>query len=454
VPWLGHSNDAGFWTYNWRLLTRTIWTAAIGIVLMLGLNGALLAVGYLFQQTIDWRIYTAVSAVVCGLIMPLHFLVGVPTAETPGAYPKFIRVFALYILLPLLAIYLIILYVYAVQILLTHQWPKGGLANIVLWYAFIGISVLAFATPALTGSGRGRLLARLYWISLLPLLFLLFFAIGKRIAEYGITESRYEVTFAGVWFFLCAVYSLWRSPAALRIYAIALFGLLLVALAPGIGPVPVSIRSQLARIPSVQHALSQDPTDSKGQIAAENLFTYLSQRVDYRAFQPYVSIDLGSLAKNIEDEEQQRMDPEALRLDLFPQLKRVTVTIVRLTFIVDNTPKEGNSANPLSISDFRRLTRFSARDGSHGSQYHLTLDGQSVVFHRNECDLTFSLQALMTSLTQDQKATDQVITNVGWDVLRVADPSGQKVLQLTELSLEKRDGSCSASHVEGFLLER
>jgi hypothetical protein len=431
-----------------------IWTGSIGIVLILGLNGALLAVGYLFQQTINGRVYAVVVAIVCGLIMPLHFLMGAPAAGSTANYPKFIRVFAIYILLPIVAIYLIILYTYAAQILWTQQWPTGGVAKIVLWYAFIGIGGLAFATPALTSAGRGRLLARLYWVSLLPLLLLLFFAIGKRIAEYGITESRYEVSVMGVWLFLCGLYSLARNPAALRIYAIGLFGLTLVALVPGIDPVAVSIRSQLARISSVQRALAVDPVDSERQIAGENLFTYLSQRVDYRAFQPYVAADFGSLTKEIEAEEQQHLDPETLRSAVFPQLKRVTVQTARLTFIVDNISRDGNSAEPLSIADFRRLTRFSAAAGSNNSQCHVTLDGQSVVFHRNEGDLTYSLQGLMTSLAQDQKTTDQTITNVGWNVLRVADPSGKRVLQLTELMLEKQGDSCSVIQADGFFLEK
>jgi hypothetical protein len=167
-----------------------------------------------------------------------------------------------------------------------------------------------------------------------------------------------------------------------------------------------------------------------------------------------IYVDLSSLAKDIEAEEQQHLDPEVLRSVVFPQLKTVTVPIVRLTFIVDNTPQEGDSADPLSISSFRRLTRFSAAAGSNGAQYRITLDGQSVVFHRLEGDLTYSLQALMTSLTHDQKTTDHTTTNVGWNALRVTDPSGQRVLQFTELSVEKQEGNCLAIHIDGFLLEK
>jgi hypothetical protein len=452
LPWIRRSDDTGFWMYNWQLLGRLIWTGAIGFVLVLGLEGALFAIAYLFQQTINERVYLGLLAVVCGLIMPLHFLVGIPAAGTTSTFPKFIRVFAIYILVPILTIYLVILYIYVAQILLTQQWPRDGVARIVLWYAFIGLSALAFATPLLTGSNKGRIIARVYWITLLPLLLLLFFAVGKRIAEYGITESRYELTLVGVWFLLNACYSLVRNPAALRVYALGLFGLLLVALIPGINPVALSIQSQFARIPTGQHMLRLNPTDSELQLAAENLFYYLFRRVDYQAFQPYVTVDLGSLAKDIEADEQEHRDPATLESAVFPQLKQVEAQVTQFRFSVDETPSNGNSSEPLSISDFQRLTRFSAIADWNSSQYRVTLDGQSIVFHRDDGDLKFSLQALMTSLTQNEKTTDT--SNLGWNALRVVDPSGKTVLQLTDISLEKREGGCSATRVDGFLLER
>ena len=178
-----------FENYLVNLVLRFLTTYLYSAVLYLGIAAMLFTIHKLFGAEINSRVYTDIWLVVAGIFAPTFFLAELPESgrefETTG-YPKVLRVLLLYIMMPIILAYTVILYLYFAKIILTWQWPSGIVANLVLWYSLITTAVI-FATYPLRESNRwasqfGRAMPKL----ILPLLLMMFMAMGIRIKAYGI----------------------------------------------------------------------------------------------------------------------------------------------------------------------------------------------------------------------------------------------------------------------------
>jgi hypothetical protein len=117
-----------------------------------------------------------------------------------------------FVLVPLLLVYTAILYAYAIKIALARELPKGTLGGMVVGYLLVGAGTLLVGYPSReTGGPLVRLFWR-YWVELAALpVVLLFIAVGRRIADYGVTEQRYLMVLVGVWALILACIRLMRG---------------------------------------------------------------------------------------------------------------------------------------------------------------------------------------------------------------------------------------------------
>jgi hypothetical protein len=143
VPFLARRGDAGFWKFNERLFLRYLLGSLYAGVLYVGLALALLSVDRLLSLHIPGRAYANLGLVLAGAFHPIFFLAGVPrdfqALEAEEPHPAGLRRFVQFVLLPLVAVYLGILYLYAGKIALTWRLPNGWLARPVLILSVIGI---------------------------------------------------------------------------------------------------------------------------------------------------------------------------------------------------------------------------------------------------------------------------------------------------------------------------
>ena len=111
--------------------------------------------------------------------------------------------------MPLLLVYTAILYAYAAKIALAWELPKGTLGAMVVGYLFAGAATLLLGYPSReTGGPLVRLFWRYWvWLAALPVA-LLFIAVWRRIADYGLTEQRYLMVLIGVWALILAAFRL------------------------------------------------------------------------------------------------------------------------------------------------------------------------------------------------------------------------------------------------------
>lgn len=202
----------GFWNYNKGLFIRIVTSGIYSGVLFAGLALALGALDVLFNVKVDYKTYPELWVIIVGVFNTWFFVAGIPddlsALEEDHEYPKGLKVFAQYILLPLLVLYLVILYSYGTKILLAWDWPKGIVAYMISAIAVLGIFTLLLLHPYGGEQGNAwiRKVSRGYYWLLFPLIGLLFIAIGLRLDDYGITVNRYAIVVLGIWLSVVAVY--------------------------------------------------------------------------------------------------------------------------------------------------------------------------------------------------------------------------------------------------------
>jgi hypothetical protein len=202
----------GFWQYNRSLLLRFLIAAFFSVVLFAGLAGALAAIDNLLGVEIEGETYARLWFLIAFTFNTWYFVAGVPrdlaALDRDTDYPLLVKVFAQYILLPIVAIYLIILTVYLGKVIVTREWPSGWIGYLVSGISALGILALLLVHPVRDREENRWVdtYARWFFIALVPSIVMLFLAIGKRIDQYGITEHRYFLLVLTIWLAATALY--------------------------------------------------------------------------------------------------------------------------------------------------------------------------------------------------------------------------------------------------------
>ena len=122
-------------------------------------------------------------------------------------FPRFLRILTLYIGLPIVAVYLLILYAYSAKILLLQEWPDGQVVVMMLTFFLIGfgVTLLSYPLQFIEKSPVFPWLQKIFFIAILPLMVVYFMSINIRIGHYGWTDDRYIVVAFGVWIVLSSL---------------------------------------------------------------------------------------------------------------------------------------------------------------------------------------------------------------------------------------------------------
>lgn len=306
IPFLKRGDTIGFWDYNKSLFINTVQTIVFTTVLWGGLALAVVAVENLFNLHVSNRFWEQLATTIfilgSSLIFTLFAKGGLVGLTSPAPYPPILRFFVQYILIPLLVIYLLILYSYAAKIVLEWNLPKGWVSYLVLAYSALGVLSLLLLHP-LNGETEKiwvRFFTRSFYMTLLPMLVLLFVAIGVRVADYGVTENRYYVLLLAVWLLGIAGYQLLRRQNEVKAIPVSLLAAGICSMLLPFGNVfTVSLNSQsnrLHRLLSQQAVLTPAGQIDFGQEVKRsavneisNLFYYLHSRNQHRIVRELIS---------------------------------------------------------------------------------------------------------------------------------------------------------------------
>lgn len=235
----GKGHLHGFWQFNKTLFLRFLLAAVYSATLYLGIALALAAVDQLFDVKIKGESYFRLWVIVAGIFNTWFFLAGVPRnyeeLDTNENYPKGLKIFTQYVLLPLVTLYLLILYTYMGKIIATQSLPKGWVSYLVIGFSVAGILALLLIHPIRNKEGNNwiHIFSKWFYGALYPLVIMLFFAIGRRISDYGITENRYFIIVLAIWLTLVSTYFLFSKASNIKYIPISLC---LIALLSSFGP--------------------------------------------------------------------------------------------------------------------------------------------------------------------------------------------------------------------------
>lgn len=260
-PFMRKGELNGFWQFNKTLFLQFLTAAVYSAALFLGLVIALAAIDNLFAVNVNPKWYQRLWFAISGIFNTWFFLSNVPkelhSLEQEESYPKGLKVFTQYVLIPLVTIYLIILYAYLAKILLDWDWPKGWVGYLVLGFSTAGIFSLLLVWPVrnLTENIWINKYTKWFYVSLIPLIVLLFFAIARRIDEYGLTERRTLVVVLAVWLTGIVAYFLVSKSKSIKVIPISLAA---IAVALCFGPWSVSDISKNYQLNLLEQKLVQN----------------------------------------------------------------------------------------------------------------------------------------------------------------------------------------------------
>jgi hypothetical protein len=318
APFLVKNETNGFWQFNEILFVRILTAALYSGILWIGLSGALVAIDNLFDVSVSYKIYMKLWIFLAGIFNTLFFLAGMPenveNLEQINKYPKGLKVFTQFILLPLVVVYLSILYIYAFKIVVEWNLPKGWVSWLVIGFSVSGILSLLLIFPIRKNNENKWMILFSNWFfkALIPLLFLLFISIGYRISEYGITENRYYILSLTIWLFVISMFFIIKGFNHIKLIPVSLAIVFIVSTIGPLSARQTGIRSQFQRLVMLLEnnnlvsngklieITNEGTIDKKVKDDIISILRYLDDHKKLKLMQPFVDVSLDTLLMDIE----------------------------------------------------------------------------------------------------------------------------------------------------------
>lgn len=409
APYFLKNELNGFWQFNQMIFLRFLTAVLYSSVLYIGISIALLAIDQLFEVRIDWKIYTQIWLFIIGVFNTWFFLSGVPSdfeaLEVTQSYPNGLKLFTQFVLLPLVSLYLLILYVYGGKILFTWDLPKGWVTYLVLAFSSAGIFSLLLVYPIqrLSENRWIRIYVRAFYLALFPLLILLFIAIIRRIYDYGFTELRYLVLILSFWLTGIAVYFLTNKIKNIQYIPLSLSFLAFFFSFGPWGIFSVAEQSQLSRWNQIltKHQLAktgkiqtQKPQNIKipqeDWENMESIVSFLAERERLVLLQNSIDVQLDTLFKANESNYQKQEKMILLLSNVIGSDGATANEKVNYTFSASNVPQVWEVRNYDYVLDFSMYNQKSAQ---------FELDQQAYLIENDYTKNLLSFKAANTSET-------------------------------------------------------
>jgi len=260
IPFLFRGSEEDFWEYNKDVFLRFVESIFYAFFLFVGLSIALLALDKLFGIDLDGVSYPRLFIFLVGIFHTLYFLSKYPTIFYDNEIKKPIKaylIFSQYILIPLVLVYLAILYAYAAQIAVKWELPQGWVSQLSLWFSVVGIFafLLNYFNHKFSDFKLTSYFKKYFFPALLLPTVLVFIAIYRRVSEYGVTELRYVVALLGVWLLGITIYFNLAKKKKIKVIPISLSLIVLLPILTG----PLSMFN--VAVSSQQKRFKQDLVD-------------------------------------------------------------------------------------------------------------------------------------------------------------------------------------------------
>lgn len=306
VPFLRKETDIPFWSFTKIVVTEIIITVLFASVLFAGLSLAIYSLEVLFKIDISNKVYQNLSVLCYVLFAPVYFLSNVPEKahmyRQDSTFDKFFKILGLYIFLPILVLYTLILYIYLLQIIIKWELPNGWVSTLVSILGLGGFLCMFILYPLRLPNENKfvNILSKYFPIVLMPLLVLMSIGIFRRLGDYGLTINRCLVLVLNLWFYGITVYLFITKAKHLKWVVISFAT---VALIISVGPWSVfnvtkhTMKSEIGQLLADAKLLKNGVIidNSKFTIAVDSTTSkrlsedvkYAFENFGYTCFQPY-----------------------------------------------------------------------------------------------------------------------------------------------------------------------
>lgn len=205
-------NDIPSWNFALSSITACVTANVIGCIMSGGICFLILSVHKLFDLSIDSTCYLYV-VILCNVCLSMFLFLGLlpQKQEKHNTRPlqhSFLNGVIHYLFLPLTGGYLIVLYIYALRILINWELPIGWVSWLVITL-MTGCIVIEFGLYPSRMAQQKRtdnLIARWLPLFVLPLLLLMTIGIIRRFNDYGVTINRLYLITLNIWcYFVCII---------------------------------------------------------------------------------------------------------------------------------------------------------------------------------------------------------------------------------------------------------
>lgn len=199
------------WNFTMNILVNLFICHFIGEVMWGGFSLLLSSFNFLFHIDFDSKWYMVIGVLTGLLLSSWLFLGRIPNGEnkhdrTP-VDSGFLNAVMRFLFLPLVGLYTIVLYIYAIQILIKWELPNGWVSWLVA-ASMVGLIIIEFGLyPVRKAQNRkaDNLIARYLPVAILPLLLLMTVGIIRRFNDYGITINRLYLITLNLWFYFVCI---------------------------------------------------------------------------------------------------------------------------------------------------------------------------------------------------------------------------------------------------------
>lgn len=211
LSFLKEKDDIPLWNFTRKTALWCIVCFIVGVILYGGVCLLMASLDWLFSVKVGWKCYM-VAAVLVAFYLPLSLFLGrVPEGEDkhdpePLRSP-FLGNVMRYLFVPLEGLYLLVLYVYALKIILQWELPNGHVSWLVIASVVgcIGIELGLYPVRKSEGRNFDEKVARYLPLALTPLLLLMTVGIIRRLSDYGITIARLYLITLNLWFYAVCI---------------------------------------------------------------------------------------------------------------------------------------------------------------------------------------------------------------------------------------------------------
>jgi hypothetical protein len=311
-------DDRKFWAFNMHTLMRFVLGVLFTAVLNVGVILAIVASDFLFNLNIDETFYFKVTFFNHGLLMTAIVVAGIPNSNVPLEWeetvPKALRLFCLYVLLPLAFLYLSILLVYSAKVVFEWSLPQGIVGSMILYYAIVGYATHILTLPFQDGESNSSAWFGKFFRYTMPVVLILFWvAIGVRVDSYGLTIMRGLVIYLGVWLTGISLWALFTKGRPIAIIPASLAAMLVIG---AVGPLSISSTSRMSQIQELRSLLSaaagsSDTEKIRNTADLDSLsisrissgIFYLSNTHGIASLQPFIDESIASLTERYQEED-------------------------------------------------------------------------------------------------------------------------------------------------------